>query len=298
MSTMSRMASIIILALIITSVGYYILQNNSKKVTQSNEILIVSTFPSLVDDIKLVTCANETVETIVPKGVDPHDYQLTPRDAGLLKKATVIVSTGHAPFEIKIRNLVESNETRAILIEIPKMPGIKILNNPVTGEPNYHMPIMDPYNYILFMEKLVTVLNQVDPKCASIHVQNLHKVNAEIEQLLKFKGEYNMTVIASDPTVQYEVSWLGLKVKYLFVIEHGTPASFDELNKINKALTSKEVHCIIASTSTSRQLQDLINSISAGSFNVRIAYIPGPLADGSIPEKLNETITDLQVCQK
>ncbi|MEB3755467.1 MAG: zinc ABC transporter substrate-binding protein, partial [Desulfurococcales archaeon] len=296
---MLKIASLIILITIIAGTGYYYTAENSKMTTgKENGILIISTFPTLVDDINLVTCRNETVKTIVPKGVDPHDYQLTPEDADLLKRATIIVSTAHAPFEMKIRNLVEENETKAILLEIPKIPGIKILDNPVTGKPNYHMPIMDPSNYIVFLEELVSALNKVNPGCASIHERKLYKLSIEMEELLKFRNEYNMTVIASDPTIQYEVSWLGFKVKYLFIVEHDTPASFDELNKIAQAIRSGEAHCIIASTSTSKQLQNLINEIKIENNGMKIIYIPGPLANGTIPSKLNETVKSIQICNK
>ncbi len=287
----------IILILVIASAGYYLLQNNGTT-THNKEILIVSTFPSLVDDIESVACKNETVKAIVPKGVDPHEYQLTPEDADLLKRATVIVSTAHTPFEMKIRDLVEENETKAILLEIPKIPGIKILDNPVTGKPNYHMPIMDPSNYILFMRTLVTVLNKVDPGCTPIHEQKLNELSAETNELLKYRDKYNMTIIASDPTIQYEVSWLGFKVKYLFIVEHDTPASFEELNRITQAISSGEAHCIIASTSTSEQLRNLINEIKIGNNEMRIVYIPGPLASGTILSKLNETIKSIQICGK
>ncbi|MEB3756202.1 MAG: zinc ABC transporter substrate-binding protein, partial [Desulfurococcales archaeon] len=294
---MLKIASLIILITIIAGTGYYYTAENSKMTTgKENGILIISTFPTLVDDINLVTCRNETVKTIVPKGVDPHDYQLTPEDAELLKKADVIVSTGHAPFETKIRYLVKNNETHAILIEIPKIPGIHILDNPVTGNPNYHMPIMDPRNYMVFMEDLVSKLDQADPGCRVFHHQKLMKLNSTITRLLSYTGKFNLTVVASDPTVEYEVSWLGLKVEYLFIVEHGTPASFQELNRISEALKKGEVRCIVASTSSSEQLQNLLKSVEAGNSNVKVVYIPGPLSEGSIPYKLNQTIASLQDC--
>jgi len=299
MGRMLKIASLIILITVIAGTGYYYTNKNTRMITSKERgILIISTFPSLVDDIKLVACENETVKAIVPKGVDPHEYQLTPEDADLLKRATIIVSTAHAPFEMKIRNLVEENETKAILLEIPKIPGIKILKNPVTGKPNYHMPIMDPRNYIVFMKELVSTLNKVNPRCTSIHEQKLHELSIEMGELLKFREEYNMTIIASDPTIQYEVSWLGLKVKYLFIVEHNTPASFDELNKISQAIRNGEVHCIIASTSTSMQLQNLINEIKIENNKIKIIYIPGPLANGTIPSKLNETVRSIRICSK
>jgi zinc/manganese transport system substrate-binding protein len=298
MGTMGKLVIATIILVIIAIAGglYYTSYNARNTNITEKKTLVVVTFPSLVSDIEQITCSSETVKTIVPPGVDPHEYQLTPKDAELVKEASIIVSTGHTPFESKIKEMVKSNETKAVLIEIPNIPGIKIMNNPVTGKPNYHMPIMDPHNYLIFMKYLVNKLNQVDPDCSSIHNQKLSEVENEINSLLEYEGKHNQTVIASDPTVQYQVEWLGLKVKYLFIVEHGTPASFDELSKISGALVNGEVHCIVVSSSSSQQLQKLINSISTGEGIVKIVYVPGPLAKGSIPSKLNETVNSVKGC--
>ncbi|MET1100861.1 MAG: zinc ABC transporter substrate-binding protein, partial [Pyrodictiaceae archaeon] len=113
-------------------------------------LLIVTTFPNLVWDIKQLVCKDDRVKSIVPLGVDPHEYQLTPSDIQLLAKADIIVSTAHTPFEEDIRSLTLEGKLYATLIEIPRIPGIRILRNPVTGQPNYHMLIYDPENYKIF----------------------------------------------------------------------------------------------------------------------------------------------------
>ncbi len=295
-----RKISIIVIILVLAALAggvYYKSYTGQNSVSKSGKnTLIVVTFPSLVSDVKQLTCDSEIVKTIVPPGVDPHSYQLTPKDAELVKEAKVIVSTGHTPFESKIRDMVNRNESRAVLIEIPRIRGISIMDNPVTGKPNYHLPIMDPHNYLVFMKYLVTQLNKIDPQCADTHNQRLMSVEREVDSLLKYEGKFNETVVASDPTVQYQVSWLGLKVKYLFIVEHGTPASFEELSKISQALVSGEVHCIVVSSSASQQLQKLINSMSTKEGMVKIVYVPGPLAEGSIPSKLNTTISNIENC--
>ncbi|MEB3757487.1 MAG: zinc ABC transporter substrate-binding protein [Desulfurococcales archaeon] len=299
MGTAGKISVIVIILVIVALAGgvyykSYTGQSNTAKTGRNT--LIVVTFPSLVSDVKQLTCSSETVKSIVPPGVDPHNYQLTPRDAELVKEASLIVSTGHTPFESKIRDIVNRNETRAVLIEIPEIPGIKIMNNPVTGKPNYHMPIMDPHNYLVFIKYLATQLNKIDPQCSDTHNQRLMSVEREVDSLLKYEGKFNETVVASDPTVQYQVSWLGLRVKYLFTVEHGTPASFEELSKISQALVNGEVHCIVVSSSASQQLQKLINSMSIKEGMVKIVYVPGPLAEGSIPGKLNMTINNIENC--
>ncbi|MEM3892849.1 MAG: hypothetical protein QXR12_02735, partial [Thermofilum sp.] len=45
---------------------------------------IAVTFPSLYEDVKALLCEGDTVVSIAPPGVDPHEYQLSPKDVELL----------------------------------------------------------------------------------------------------------------------------------------------------------------------------------------------------------------------
>ena len=55
---------------------------------------------------------------------DPHEYQLTPQDLEFLKSlgpSDVIVSSMHAPFELKIAEMVKRGEIRAKMIDITQL---------------------------------------------------------------------------------------------------------------------------------------------------------------------------------
>ena len=132
------MKSLVVTTLFITLISFLTLLAVVPNVIKSSErgLYIVVTFPNLKYDVELITCKDDTVVWIAPPGVDPHSYQLTPKNVIDLKKADVIISSAHVPFELEIRDLVQRGEIKGILIEIPRIPDIKILKNPATGEFN------------------------------------------------------------------------------------------------------------------------------------------------------------------
>ncbi|HIP25359.1 MAG TPA: ABC transporter substrate-binding protein, partial [Archaeoglobus profundus] len=115
----------------INRVGLVVLLLSLLLLGSAKGLTIIVTFPNLEEDIKLVA-PKDVIKSIVPVGVDPHTYQLTPDDIESLKRADVIISTAHTHFEMKIKKMVENGEIKAKLVEIPEIPGIKILKNPVT----------------------------------------------------------------------------------------------------------------------------------------------------------------------
>ncbi|MEM1703052.1 MAG: zinc ABC transporter substrate-binding protein, partial [Zestosphaera sp.] len=109
--------------------------------SNSTGITIVVTFPNLADDVNLIMCDSDRVYSLLPPSIDPHDYSLTPADVKLLEQADLIISTAHTHFELRISELRDQGVIKAVVIEIPKVSGIKLLQNPSTGLPNLHMPI-------------------------------------------------------------------------------------------------------------------------------------------------------------
>jgi len=249
-------------------------------------LLIVTTFPSLVNDIKQLVTQSDHVVSLVPIGVDPHEYQLTVGDVELLRRADVIVSTGHTPFEKRIRELVEVGELSAVLIEIPRIKGIEILNNPMTGLPNLHMPIYDPLNYIIFIDNVTRTLQKLKPENADIYDSKRLSIILNISRLLARTPRIYLEAVADIPPTQYAVSWLGVKVKYFLVREHGIPVTPSDLEVIRDEIARKHIKLAIVTkpaTTISKQLIELANE-----YNIPILYVSSPLSSTSILEKLND----------
>ncbi len=246
-------------------------------------LLIVVSFPSIADDVKHLVCRDDEVVSLAPPGVDPHEYQLTPQDVEMLKRADVVISTGHTPFEARIRQLVESGEIGAKLIEIPRIPGMKILRNPVTGVPNYHMPIYDPHNYALFIDYLAQVLSSLRPECAAHYRSRAEAIVNEVQQLIEQAPKLSVTAVAANPMLQYAVNWLGIDVRYLIVREHGAQAIPSDVERAEEALGGiARVAVIMVPRDPASRLLETV----AKERGVPLIRVEAPYTTGSILNKI------------
>jgi len=261
-----------------------ILLGRAAKPPVSEGVFAVATFPSIAEDLNLILCDGRAL-SIVPPGVDPHDYQLSPGDVEKLREARVIVSTGHAPFEARIRDLVERGELAAVLVEIPRIPGMRILLNPSTRQPNLHMPVYDPDNYKIFIGYLAEKLSEVDPAHAACYKQKLQQLVSAVDSLRRRVGALNLTALATRPPAQYAVSWAGVEVGYLLVKEEGLPATLEDIARIEKALAAGEVKLIITLSDDPAPLKSKAEELSAR-YKVPLITIPSPITPPSIYEKI------------
>jgi zinc/manganese transport system substrate-binding protein len=254
-------------------------------------VKILVTFSNLAYDVKLISCPTDEVDYLVPPGLDPHEYELRPGDMEKLREADLIVSTAHAPFEASIKGMISRGELKARLLEIPWIEGMNILRNPMTGGPNYHMPILDPSNYIKFMRALRDSLKEMNPSCGDQYDEKFEEIRRKVDELLK-APKLNLTALASDPRAQYYVEWLGIDVKYLLVKEEETPITPSELAEIYNKARNKEIDLIIVvgdeNTASNRKAMEISEE-----FGIRVLKVPSPTEQGSVLDKLNAVISSL-----
>ncbi|MCD6488306.1 MAG: metal ABC transporter permease [Desulfurococcales archaeon] len=265
--------------------------------TDNHGLLVVVSFPNLVYDIEPLLCSGDRVVSIAPAGVDPHEYQLTPDDVGLLEEADVIISTAHAPFEEDIRRLAEKGEVRAVLVEIPSIPGINILENPVTGQPNYHMPIYDPWNYKVFINYTAHVMAEKNPLCIEQYLSKARSIIAEIDNIVNTIQKIDVIAVADTPVTQYAVSWLGIDIEYLMIKEHGIPATPDDIYRIEKAMAGGEIGvAIVLEPTTLPASQQLVEM--AKTYNIPVLKVKTPTSQESILEKIKYIVSQASSLKK
>ena len=289
-SATSIITTLTLLMLILSSLSIIGL---SPIVAGEDGLIIVVTFASLANDLQPLLAPGDKLYSITPPGIDPHEYQLTPNDIELLRSADIIVSTGHAPFEIEIRKLVSSGEIKATLIEIPSIEGIKILNNPVTNTPNYHMIIYDPVNYKIFIEEIAEAMARKNPSYKDYYEDKARTIVSEINALLSYSNCLDVRAVSDTPMTQYAVSWLGIKITHLLVKEHGVAATPGDIEEIKKALQNNEVDIVVVtspeSLSATKHLIEL-----AKEYQKPVLYVPSPLVQKSILEKLHDIVSQVK----
>lgn len=286
----------LILVILVAAAFFVIIYKLTLPTTTNVEkegLTIIVTFPSLKPDIEQIICGEDSVIALIPEGVDPHDYQLSPKDVQLLKRASIIISTGHAPFEVQIKSLIEQGEINAELIEIPSIPGITIKKNPVIGMPNYHMPIYDPYNYIAYINFVSTKLSEKRPECGITYEEKTQNIVSKVEKIIEETKKHDITAAAASPLAQYAVEWAGVKIKYLFQKEHNMPTTPEDIASIERAAMKGEIGLIV-SLRVEEKTPILVKVEEiAKDKNIPIIYIPSPLEPTPTYVKIGEVAHQL-----
>ena len=258
---------------------------------EAHSLLIVVTFPSLRLDVQQLVCQGDRVVSLVPPSVDPHEYQLKPGDIQLLKKADVIISTGHVPFEKRIEELVESHVVNATLVVLWRVPGVRLLRNPDTGQPDLHMPIYDPYNYIAFIKYLSSTLSRLNPRCASVYTEKARRVIEEVESLVAKAPRLNVAGVGDAPFTVYAVDWLGIHVEALLVPEPGLPSTPQLYSRAERLLSAGAV-AVVTEPTVSKASRSLLN-MAAGA-GAPVIRVPSPLVEKTVPEKLEYILRQVE----
>ncbi|MET1160572.1 MAG: zinc ABC transporter substrate-binding protein [Thermoprotei archaeon] len=252
--------------------------------SENTGVYVIVTFSNLVPDILQLLCPYDKIDYIAPPGVDPHTYTLKPSDIEKLRRVDIVISTGHTPFEYRIRELRERGVFNAILIEIPHIPGIVLKENPVTHTINYHMPIYDPYNYIAFIEHIAKELSHINPSCSTVYMERASSVVERVQSIIKETPHINATAIADHPFVQYAIEWIGIEIVYLIAQEHEISGS-PKLESIDKLLSEKTIkYAVITDPPKTSYSQWLL--AKAEEYNIPIIRVKSPLLNMSTIEKL------------
>lgn len=255
-------------------------------------LTIVTTFSNIADDVKLLVCSNDLVYSIVPAGVDPHEYQLTPKDLEVLSNADIIVSTAHTPFELKIGELIESGYLKATLLEIPKLAGLKLLKIPNTNMVNYHAVLYDPDNYLAFIRELINLTTSMRPECRDEYLTKLESITKAINEV---KGNnldrFKCNSVGSTPLVQYAVSWLGINVTAVLIKDLELPPTPADLINVEELIKSGSIDVVIvteAGSTADKALTDI-----AGKYSVPVIRIPSYTAPGDTISKIKMTVSEV-----
>ncbi len=254
---------------------------------------IAVTFPSLASDIEHLLCEGDAVVSVAPAGIDPHEYQLAPGDVGILKESDLIVSTAHAPFESRIAELYSKGELKGVLIEIPRIPGIRLKVNPATGGENMHWPIYDPENYVAFVKHIARLMSEKRPQCSQIYTAKADEIELRVREIVAGTKPLNASAIAVSPIVQYAVEWAGVRVDFLLAAEHELPVDPGTLAKVEAALSAGKVSLVVSikgieDTPLGRKAEEL-----ASKYGIPILYVASPLAPNSTLIKLEELRDEL-----
>ena len=204
--------------------------------------LVITSIAPIAEIVREAFGESVQVEYLVPPGVDPHQYQLTPEQIEKIQKADVIVTIGHLPAEEKIGELEKEGilKGEVLGIEDYQRYGFRYLPERwYNNKYNPHGIWLDPYNALAIAEATKEAL-KTRYSGQNIFEAQYSLFKAKVETIILAYQKMNLSekqAIIELPSQQYALEWMGIEVIASIKPEEEIPAkSVDELLEIVKTV--------------------------------------------------------------
>ncbi len=139
--------------------------------------LVVATFYPLWEFSRQVAGDRADVVSLVPAGVEPHDWEPSPRDVSQVQRATVFVHTG-TTLDGWARKLLVDAGSRSTVVDASR--GLSVLKHEEAVDP--HM-WLDPILARAQVQTIAAGLGQADPAGRAAYDENAKRFTARLEAL-------------------------------------------------------------------------------------------------------------------
>ncbi|RLF85567.1 ABC transporter substrate-binding protein [Thermococci archaeon] len=225
--------------------------------------LVITSIAPIAEIVRETFGESVQVEYLVPPGVDPHQYQLTPEQIEKIQKADVIVTIGHLPLEEKIEELEKEGilKGEVLGIEDYQRYGFRYLPERwYNNKYNPHGIWLDPYNALAIAEATKEAL-KTHYSGQNIFEAQYSLFKAKVETIILTYQKMNLSekqAIIELPSQQYALEWIGIEVIASIKPEEEIPAkSVDELLEMVKT-----VDVIVYSTDSPESLKNAVLELS------------------------------------
>lgn len=225
--------------------------------------LVITSIAPIAEIVREAFGESVQVEYLVPPGVDPHQYQLTPEQIEKIQKADVIVTIGHLPVEEKIEELEKEGilKGEVLGIEDYQRYGFRYLPERwYNNKYNPHGIWLDPYNALAIAEATKEAL-KTRYSGQNIFEAQYSLFKAKVETIILAYQKMNLSekqAIIELPSQQYALEWMGIEVIASIKPEEEIPAkSVDELLEMVKT-----VDVIVYSADSPESLKNAVLELS------------------------------------
>jgi zinc transport system substrate-binding protein len=139
--------------------------------------LVVATIYPLWEFSRQVAGDRAEVVSLVPPGVEPHDWEPSPRDVTQVQRATVFVHTG-TTLDAWAQKLLVDPKSRSTVVDAGR--GLSVLTRGGATDPHVWL---DPALARAQVQVIAAGLGQADPAGRPIYDENAKRFNARLEAL-------------------------------------------------------------------------------------------------------------------
>lgn len=175
----ARLALIAILLVTLTSAC----QPASQPSTQGGQVRVVAVESFLADLAQNVAGSRLKVETLMPLGADPHEYEPTPQDLAKISNSSLLIVNGGGIEYWLQKSLQNAGGQHLVITASQGLKSRPVPGGSSTGEPVDPHFWLDPNLAIHYVDTIRDGLIQVDPAGASTYRQNADRYTASLKSL-------------------------------------------------------------------------------------------------------------------
>jgi len=148
---------------------------------QSSKMQVLAAESFLGDIAKIVAGERLKVETLIPPGVDPHEFEPKPQDIIRITQSGALIVNGLG-YEAWLKTALENASSQQLLIVASNglTPHTDLSGQHPNGDP--HM-WMNPVNVVRYVENIRDGLSQVDPAGKDVYARNAEAYIAQLKDL-------------------------------------------------------------------------------------------------------------------
>jgi ABC-type Zn uptake system ZnuABC Zn-binding protein ZnuA len=252
-----------------------------------NSALAVETF--LADITQNVANNRLKIDSLIPIGIDPHEFEPVPADFAKISKNKILIINGSG-FEGWLEQMLKNAGSNNYIIEASKGLGDKINfqsdNNPQDNKTSEnektHSGInphfwLDPIFVIEYVKNISSELAKIDPGSKEIYKINEQKYIAQLKDLdewikirVKILPENKRLLVTNHESLGYFADRYGFKIVGTIIPGFSTDASITakEFAGLIVAVKSSEVKVIFLETGSNPNLAEQL----AAETGIKVVY--------------------------
>ncbi|MGQ0795352.1 MAG: metal ABC transporter substrate-binding protein [Nitrosopumilaceae archaeon] len=232
-------------------------------IEEKQQLKVFASFYPLYEFTKIIGDEKIDVSTIIPPGIEPHDWEPSIQDLQKMQEADMIVING-AGFEPWVAKLISVNPN--ILI-IDTSNGISLL---VKDERMFKVEIQnDPHvwlNPVLAKKQTQNILNgliKIDPQNADYYQENFNAYNSKLIQLdTKIRNELSSCVkkdfLATHDAFSYFANEYGLNQNTILGINPSGEPTATTIQQIIQKAQDLDLHFIFTEETINPRISEVI----------------------------------------
>lgn len=240
-----RLSILVALALTLTACGS---ASGQKQDDDSDKLQVVTTFSIIGDIASEIGGDRVSVHSIVPLGVDPHEYSPLPLDVKKSTDADIIfwnginMEMGGDWFEALVGVAGKDMESDQVVVVSDEVTPLYLTSETGTKDEINPHAFLDPNVGMLYVGAIRDGLIEVDPDNTQAYTDNAETYLGELKEMDELYQtkiaeipENQRVLVTSEHAYQYMTERYGLKSGYIWEIdtdEQGTPEQISALVKL------------------------------------------------------------------